>query len=85
MERVAEYEIVLNWHVFVSIFGREIKEKVKKYSRSGYCSPSITYFNVSFPAKNEFLKNQWQEVERVTEPKIDLNRHVLFSIFGREI
>ena len=38
VERVAEYEIVLNWRVFVSIVGREIEKKVKKYSPIGYCS-----------------------------------------------
>ena len=30
VERVAESEIVPNRHVFVSIFGQEIKEKVEK-------------------------------------------------------
>ena len=29
VERVAESEIVPNWHIFVSIFSREIKEKLE--------------------------------------------------------
>ena len=28
---MAESKIVLNWHVFISIFGSEIEEKVEKY------------------------------------------------------
>ena len=43
-ERVAEYEMFPNWHVFVSIFGREIEEKVEDDSQSAYCSSTITYF-----------------------------------------
>ena len=30
VEQVAESEIVPNWHVFVSIFGRETEERVEK-------------------------------------------------------
>ena len=32
VERVDESEIVPNWHVLDSIFGREIEEKVEKWS-----------------------------------------------------
>ena len=42
-ERVAEYEMFQNWHVFVSIFGREIEEKVEEDSQSAYCSSTINY------------------------------------------
>ena len=43
MEHVAESEVLPNWHVFVSIFGQAIEEKLEKYSQSGYCSSTITY------------------------------------------
>ena len=43
-ERVAEYEMFLNWHVFVSIFGQEIEEKVEEDSQSAYCSSTVNYF-----------------------------------------
>ena len=33
VERVAESDISTNWHVFVSIFGREIEERVEKLSK----------------------------------------------------
>ena len=44
VERVAKYKVVSNWHIFVSIVGRETEENVEKYSQSGYCSFTITYF-----------------------------------------
>ena len=44
VEHVAESKIVPNRQVFISIVGREIEEKVEKYSEIGYCSSTITYF-----------------------------------------
>ena len=44
MERVAESEIVPNRRVFISIVGQEIDGKVEKYSQSGFCSSTNTYF-----------------------------------------
>ena len=43
-ERVAEYEMFQNWHVFVSIFVRETKENVEEDRQSAYCSSTINYF-----------------------------------------
>ena len=43
VKHVTESEIVPNWHVFVSVFGQEIEEKVEKYSQSRYCYSTITY------------------------------------------
>ena len=43
-ERVAEYEMLQNWHVFVSIFAREMEEKVEEDSQSAYCSSTLNYF-----------------------------------------
>ena len=53
---MAESEIVPNWHVFVSIYGRRIEEKVKKYSKSGYCSSTITFFKSFLRNENDFRK-----------------------------
>ena len=50
VELVAESKIVPNWHVFVSIFGRETEEKAEKYSHSGYCSSTITYLKIKVSA-----------------------------------
>ena len=36
MKRVAEYEILPNRRVLISISGRETEEKVEKYSQSIY-------------------------------------------------
>ena len=36
VDRVAESEIVPKRNVFVPIVGQEIKEKVEKYSQTGY-------------------------------------------------
>ena len=33
---MAESKIAPKWHIFVSIVGREIEEKVEMYSQSGY-------------------------------------------------
>ena len=56
MERVAESEIIPNRHVFVSIFGWEIEEKVEKYSQRGYCSYTITYLKKISATKMNFEK-----------------------------
>ena len=57
VERVGESKIFPSWHVFVSIFVQEIKEKVENYSQSGYCSSTITYFkNLFLHNGNKFLK-----------------------------
>ena len=42
---MTESEIVPNWHIFVSIFGRETEENVENYSQSGSYSSTITYLN----------------------------------------
>ena len=45
-----ESEIFPSQRVFISVFGREIEEKVDKYSQSGYRSSTITYL-IKKPAK----------------------------------
>ena len=47
---MVESKIVPNQHVFVSIFGRELEEKVEKCSQRGYCSFTTTYLKIDFPA-----------------------------------
>ena len=36
VEHVAKFEIAPNWHIFVFIFGQEIKEKVEKQCHGEY-------------------------------------------------
>ena len=67
VERKTESEIVPDWHVFVSILGKEIKEKLEKYSQSGYCSSTITNLKISFSTTKLYFKNLWHEVKRVDE------------------
>ena len=56
-ERVAESKIFPNQRVFVYIFGREIEEKVEKYSQSGYCSSTITYLIIIiYPQRKRISK-----------------------------
>ena len=43
MECVVEPEVVPIRHVFISIAGWEIEEKVEEYSKNGYCTSPITY------------------------------------------
>ena len=54
VERVAESEVVPDRHVFVSIFCREIEEKVENYSQSWYCSFTITYLKIISETKMNF-------------------------------
>ena len=65
-----ESEIFQNWHVFVSIFSREIKEKVEKYSQSGYYSFTISYLKIQFLRHDiEFRKTSGRRWSAWLNPK----------------
>ena len=75
VERVAGSKIFPNLHVFISIFGLEIEEKVHYY----------LFKKTNLSATKTNFKNRRQEVERVAEFEIVRNRHLFFSVFGREL
>ena len=64
MDRVAESEILPNWRVLVSIVGREIEEKVEKYSQSIYYN---LFLKLIYPQQKWMTKNRRREVEHVDE------------------
>ena len=84
MERIAESELILNRHVFISIFGPENEEKVEKYSQSRYCSSTITYLE-KVAAINWIPKHCRQKVDRVAEFEIVPYWHIFISSVGRAI
>ena len=53
---MAESEIVLNRHVFVSIVGPETEEKAEKYSQSGYYFPLLLIKKKKLSAKKMSLE-----------------------------
>ena len=78
---MAKPKRVPNWRVFVSIIGREIEEKVEKYS---IVIPLLLINNNNVSATKMTFKKCWREVNRADETEIVLNQQVFASIVGRE-
>ena len=77
---MAKSEIVPNRRVFVSIIGREIEEKVEKYS---IVIPLLLIKNNNVSATKMNFKKLRGEVDRADESEIVLNQQVFVSIVGR--
>ena len=79
VERMAESKIFPDRSVFVSIVGREIKEKVEKYS---IVLPLLLILKINLSATKMNFEKRRREVERGDEFEIFLNRHVLVPGVG---
>ena len=60
---MAEYEMFQNWHVFVSIFGREIEEKVEGTVKVRIVLPLLIILKINLPMR---AKRTYREKAVVT-------------------